>query len=299
MSLPKPRETVHLSFLGLPLTSQHFQDAWRTRQTHWLLKQIEEAAILAKQQGCQVLGLGGYTSILTRNGRRLKTPDLALTTGNALTVGMGMLSLQKAAKQLEIEPSASTLAIIGATGNIAATYALMMAPQVKKLLLIVRRPASEKLNQLLEKIKTVAPSTQVTVSDHLEDLRDCSLIVSASNAAEPLIYPPHLSSNPVVICDISLPSDVAPEISQQRSDVLVIQGGVVRLPHNPDFRISGIPLPLGHAFACMSETLLMGLEGIKSHGSYGAISTDQVFQSLAIAEKHGFTLGSFQTEQAY
>ena len=80
---------------------------------------------------------------------------------------------------------------------------------------------------------------------------------------------------------------------------LAIQGGVVRLPHNPDFRISGIPLPPGHAFACMSETLLMGLEGMKSHGSYGTISTDQVFQSLAIAEKHGFTLGSFQTQQAY
>ena len=292
-------ETAHLSFLGLPLTSQHFQDAWRTRQTHWLLKQIEEAAILAKQQGCQVLGLGGYTSILTRNGRRLKTPDLALTTGNALTIGMGILSLQKAAKQLNIDASTSTLAIIGATGNISATYALMMAPQVKKLLLIVRRPASEKLNQLQAQLKNVAPSTQVVISDQLADLRDCSLIVSASNSAEPLIYPQHLSSNPVVICDISLPSDVAPEISQQRPDVLAIQGGVVRLPHNPDFRISGIPLPPGYAFACMSETLLMGLEGMKSHGSYGAISTEQVFQSLAIAEKHGFTLGSFQTQQAY
>ena len=74
---------------------------------------------------------------------------------------------------------------------------------------------------------------------------------------------------------------------------------MVCLPRNQDFRISGIPLPPGHAFACMSETLLMGLEGVKSHGSYGAISTEQVFRNLAIAEKHGFTLGSFQTQQAY
>ena len=157
---------------------------------------------------------------MTRNGRRLKTPGLALTTGNSLTIGMGMLGLEKAAEQLAIDTTTSTLAIIGATGNIAATYALMMASQVKKLLLIVRHPASEKLNQLQAQLKNVAPSTQVVISNQLADLRDCSLIVSASNAAEPLIYLQHLSSNPVVICDISLPSDVAPEISQQRPDVV-------------------------------------------------------------------------------
>ncbi len=93
-----------------------------------------------------------------------------------------------------------------------------------------------------------------------------------------------------MICDIAEPGDVDPSVSLARPDARVFGGGQVRLPHNPDFRIAGIPLDPGCIFACMAETLLMGLEERTTHGSYGRLSVDQVWQTLAWADKHGFSL---------
>jgi predicted amino acid dehydrogenase len=129
------------------------------------------------------------------------------------------------------------------------------------------------------------------VVDDLKALADCSLIVSASNTPEPLIAPRHLGRGPVVVCDISLPADVSDDVARERPDVLVVTGGVVRLPHDADFSIGGIPLPRGHVFACMAETLLMGLEGTWKATSVGPVTVESVHHAMAMAEKHGFTVG--------
>ena len=39
----------------------------------------------------------------------------------------------------------------------------------------------------------------------------------------------------------------------------------------------------------MTETVLMGLEGARTHGSYGALTVERVQHTLALAAKHGFT----------
>lgn len=127
------------------------------------------------------------------------------------------------------------------------------------------------------------------VTDRIEDVTDCDIIVTASNTPGPLIYPRHLSRGPVVICDLSLPPDVAEEVKLERPDVLVIHGGVVRLPCD-DLTIGAVPLAKGHVFACMAETMLMGLEGIRVNGSVGSVKPDEVLNIMGIAEKHGFVL---------
>ena len=263
------------------------------------MEKIEAAVALAKQQGCQVIGFGGYTSIVSRNCRRIKTSGIALTTGNSLTVGMGILALQEAARQRNIELSQSRLAVVGAGGNIASIYAAMMAPHVQEIVLVARQLNSPQLEKAIVKIRQMAPDIKIHITDRVAELASCSLIVTASNATQPLIYPEHLGNHPVVICDISVPADVATSVSLERPDVLVIKGGVVCLPHNQDLLISGIPLEAGHTFACMSETLLMGLEGITDYGSYGAIAPEQVVWALSMAKKHGFVLGHFKTQNSY
>ncbi len=137
----------------------------------------------------------------------------------------------------------------------------MIAPSVKELVLVVRSVTSPKTRPLLARLRAAAPHVHVSVADDIGAIARCQLIVAASNEPEPLIYPWHLADGPVAICDISLPSDVSDEVRRARPDVLVIRGGIVRLPFNHDFSIAGISLPRGHALACMSETLLMGLEG--------------------------------------
>ena len=184
--------------------------------------------------------------------------------------------------------------MIGATGNIASTYATMIAPTVKELVLVARTVSSPKLKPLLARLRDVAPHVRVSVVDDIAAISRCQLVVAASNVPEPLIFPRHLAEGPVAICDISLPSDVSAEVLAERPDVLVIRGGVVKLPCNEDFSIGGIALPKGHALACMSETLLMGLEGLSSDGSVGSVTEEGVRRTLGWAEKHGFRLADLR-----
>lgn len=285
-------EKVHLSFIGLPLTARQIVNAMENHDSKWIMEKIETATEMARDEGCQVIGFGGYTSIVSGNCRRLKTNGIRKTTGNSLTVGMGVEAMNQAAKLMGLELARSKLAVVGATGNIASTYAALMAPFVAEVNLIVHNLASVKLQSVLKRIRDAAPQTCVKVFDNLEAVSTSRLIISATNSPEPLIYPENLATGPVVICDISLPPNVAPEVKTERPDVLVLQGGVVLLPDNDDFSVGGIPLPTGHTFACIGETLLMGLESTFP-GSSGRITIDGVQQAMRIAEKHGFRLGAF------
>jgi len=204
---------------------------------------------------------------------------------------MGILALRQAADELGVDLAGATLGVIGATGNIASTYATMIAPSVRALVLVVRQVGSPKLKPILARLAQAAPHCKVTVVDSLDALTQCQLIVAASNTPEPLIFPQHLNPRAVAICDISLPSDVSPEVLVERPDVLVIRGGIVKLPCNDDFSVAGIQLPRGHALACMSETLLMGLEGLSCNGTVGAVTEESVRRTLGWARKHGFQLG--------
>lgn len=291
-------EEVHLSFIGLLLTARQIVNAMQSHDYRWIMEKIETATQMSRDEGCQVIGFGGYTSIISGNCNRIKTSGIRKTTGNSLTVGMGVEAMKRAAQDMGFELSQARLAVVGATGNIASIYAALMAPSVAEVNLFVRNLASSKLNSVLKEIRQAAPQTPVKIFDSLEALSRCELIVSASNAPEPLIYPHHLAAGPVVICDISLPPDVSEEVRVERPDVLVVQGGVVLLPDNDDFSVGGIFLPEGHVFACMGETLLMGLESDFA-GSSGRVTAAGVETAMAIAERHGFQLGAFCTSSPF
>lgn len=288
-------QRVHLSVIGLFYTSEHLFRAYRSRDRVLVLNQLERAAELARERGCGVAGLGGFHSIVCSNGQRLRAPGIGLTTGNALTVGMGVRALSEAAERSGIDLAGATLGVVGATGNIAQAYALLMAPRVRRVVLVTRRGAARRCGPLVQQLREAAPHIEPEVSESADALRPCSLIVTASNSAEPVVYCRHLGPRPVVVCDISLPADVAEEVRRERPDVSVLKGGVVRLPCDPDMIIPGVPLAPGHVFACMAETLLMGLEEVEGHGSYGPLTPGRVRWALEMADKHGFRLADLQT----
>jgi len=293
----KTGDEVHLSFVGLIIPSRHFTRAMHERDSQWITDKIETAVRVAKDAGCGVVGFGGYTSIVTASCRRVRTHGIALTSGNSLTVGMGVAALREAARERGIDLGSSRLAVLGATGNIASTYAALMAPEVREIVLVVRKLGSSKVRAVLAGVRAAAPGARVRVVDDLTALAECPLIVAASSTPEPLIYPEHIGSGPVVICDISLPSNVADAVRLECPNALVVQGGVVRLPLDDDFSIAGIPLAPGHVYACMAETLLMGLEG-SSHGSVGPVTVAGVRSAMAMAEKHGFSLADIHANDA-
>src|SRR5690606_12207908 len=112
---------------------------------------------------------------------------------------------------------------------------------------------------------------------------------------------------PVIICDVALPADTDPSVRERRPDVAVIKGGLVRVPPAPaqvargnahtgarDFLLEGLPLPPDHVFACMAETILMGLTGMTSDYSKGDVRKERVVEMLQLARLHGFELGDLK-----
>lgn len=90
----------------------------------------------AREDGCVVAGLGMYTSIVTNNCTALRANDIALTSGNALTIAMGLEAVERASGEAGLRASQATVAVVGAAGNIATTYTALLAQQVGRVLLI-------------------------------------------------------------------------------------------------------------------------------------------------------------------
>lgn len=133
-------------------------------------------------------------------------------------------------------------------------------------------------------------SLPVSLSLDVENtLPRCDLIIAASNSPEYIIYSHHLKPG-AVVCDVARPADVAPEVLEKRNDVLVLEGGLVQYPEpvvfGPNFGYRD-----GVSLACLSETVLLALEGDYNDYSIGTkLSLDTVAYLRSLGEKHGFKL---------
>ena len=122
-------------------------------------------------------------------------------------------------------------------------------------------------------------------------LRSCNVIVAATNAPQPVIGPEHLGPAPIVICDVAVPGDVDPRVLRERSDVVLLEGGMVSLPRGQRLRIHGMPLPGDEIYGCLAETILSGLADLDASLSLGALRAEDVRRAGKLAAAHGFTFG--------
>jgi len=102
---------------------------------------IQDAVVVAKELGDEnipltMVGLGAYTSIATNNGLTINDYEMCITTGNAFTVALTIEGLKKAAAELGKNWKNISVAIVGASGNIGQAVARVLAPQVRRLVLI-------------------------------------------------------------------------------------------------------------------------------------------------------------------
>lgn len=94
---------------------------------------------------------------------------------------------------------------------------------------------------------------------------------------------------------MSRPRDVSKEVAQKRSDVLIIEGGVVEVPGDVNFNFN-FGFPPKTAYACMAETMMLALEGRYESFTLGReLTVEQVEEISRIAEKHGFKLAGFRS----
>lgn len=274
-------------FVGCPLSSKQLM----TLPVEFCYKKILECISKAEQSGAKIAGLGAFTSVVGDGGITLaKSANIAVTTGNSYTISTAIDGSMTAGSLMDIDINNAEVAIVGATGSIGRTCAMIYDGKCRKLNLIGRNK-----DNLAEVAGLIVKSEKEVMDDVEKGIRNADIVVTVSSAVDAIIMPDFIKSG-AVICDVARPRDVSVSVAKERDDVLIIEGGVVKVPgENMDFHFN-FGFPPKTAYACMSETIMLALEKRYESFTIGKeISIDKVNEIKGIAGKHGFELAGFRS----
>ena len=148
------------------------------------------------------------------------------------------------------------------------------------------KPDRGGLARLGEELVGRTGSVVVSV-DHAEMLPRADIVVCCTSTTERMVRDERLRPS-AVVCDTSRPPNVDPDVVVRRPDVMVLDGGVVRLPGDSrlGFKVS---LPEGCAYACMAETMMLAMSQRYADASLGYdLPLEQVLEMELLADELGF-----------
>lgn len=280
---------------GFVVTCPFFPEQILTEGKDRITEKVINAVRLAERNGAALVGLAGFTSIVSDEGERVsEVVQVPVTTGNTYAAALAIQGIEKAARLMGVRLEYATAAVIGATGDIGSACSRVLSRRVKRLKLAAR---NDKV--VAEFGKTLGGSAEVTVNRYVrEAIEDADIVLTATSSLTTLIEADDVREG-AIICDVAIPYNVASDVVKKRPDVLAFQGGWARLP---------APLTSSHqdwmrfcrdggreVFGCFAETLLLALDGrfeCFSHGR-GRIMPEQIEEIWALGTKHGFDVGGF------
>ncbi|MBE2198495.1 MAG: shikimate dehydrogenase [Anaerolinea sp.] len=275
-------------FIACPLTPKRMMSL----PPSVVYRKVVQTGRLAERLGAKILGLGAFTSVVGDGGLTIaKQLHIPVTTGDSYTVATAVHAIRHAAHLIELPLNQATVAIVGATGAIGSVCAEMMAGHTARMLLIGRQQT--RLEQVAHNARA-AGASHISISQDMDQLAQAHLIITVTSAIDAIIEPHHLRPG-AIVCDVARPRDVSQHVAAQRADVLIIEGGMVKVPGNVDFGFNfGFPPQM--AYACMAETMALALEQRYESFTLGKdIKLSQVLTIDKIATRHGFTLSGFRS----
>ena len=289
--------------------------------------EIGLAVTVAQQRGARVVGLGGFSSIVTQGGVALARPDRpALTSGNAFT-SIAAAQAIRTALYAAPRPVGSTRAtVVGAAGMIGRAVSALLSEFAGELVLMGnpnrqqgirtrglavaggmvdaikglarhRAPASGSLAERVIELSDQSPEKVVHTlekegrlmigTDLASALEGADAVVLATNSTERFVRAQHLKRD-AVVCDVSRPFNLHPDVSTERPDVTLIEGGIVQparsLPH-----ISLAGPARDRIYACAAETMLWALEQDYDHvAPSSCMEVDTLLLLEELGKRHGF-----------
>ncbi len=277
-------------FVSVPLLPHQFFEL----DEEFVVKRIVRACRIAEELDAGIIGLGAFSAMVGSGGREIsRKVDIAVTTGNTYTVTTAIQGTREACALMGIDFSNAHLAVVGATGSIGRATAEILSEEVDTISLVGRN--KERLQEVETYIKRRDAKARVLVStDSRTAIAEADVIVSVTSAVDCIIYPQDIKPG-AVVCDVARPRDVSQSVVETRNDVLVIDGGIVKVPGNANFNLN-FGLPPGMAMACMSETIILALEGRYENYTLGKeISVEKVKEMEFLAAKHGFELAGLRS----
>lgn len=295
---------------------------------------VQEAVELGVKRGAKIVGLGGFTSIVTRAGATIDPMGAALTTGNGFTIEAALMAADYGCTILGRDQTKITAAIVGAAGSIGSGLIQILVGRVNRLYLFVNpaTPAQKsfgrlrrslcvalkayRANELVAKPGTLLDRCGPLLKDYgkVEDLAevllrdpdffvisdDCKAdskkceIVYSATNSTEKLIAPEDLSRSTMVCDLSRPGNISKRCRDERADVLLFDGGVISFPGRPELGL-GYDMPKGVSFACVAETVMLSLKKHYKNTSVGASpSHAEIAMLRGIAAETGFTLADLR-----
>lgn len=261
---------------------------------------LNKSAKMAERLGARIMGLGAFTSVVGDAGITVAhEADIAITSGNSLTVAATLESAKQAVMRLGVQDlTKGKVMIVGATGSIGSICARLLAQAIFDVVLVSIEP--ERLIELKRLIQSETPGAKVSIATHADDyLPACDLIVTATSAFGQRVVDITKCKPGAVICDVARPLDINPAEAALRPDVLVIESGEVLIPGDIDFGYD-IGLPPKTSYACLAETALLAMEGRFEDYTLGRnITVERVKEIYHLFKKHQFQLAGLRSFGGY
>jgi acetylornithine/succinyldiaminopimelate/putrescine aminotransferase/predicted amino acid dehydrogenase len=288
-------DSVDGYLLGAPLTPLDILRLGPDAQRALIAGYLEQA----RQLNADMIGLGAFTSVITRAGSALAGAGLDLTTGNSLTAIASVESLMQHAQRRHAGARGHTCAVVGAAGSVGRLVALHLARRGASALQLIGNPDNPRALPALEAVAAdvhallrangLAPIPVACTTDVARGVCEAELVVTATSAGRSFLDASAFLPG-AIVCDVARPLDVQRRLAG-RSDVLVFEGGLMALPGRPRFgEINVLGYPDGINLACLSETIALTLDGATGCHSIGQrIDYVEALAIYATARKHGFT----------
>ncbi|KAF7781129.1 hypothetical protein PRUB_b0252 [Pseudoalteromonas rubra] len=327
-------DVVNAAMIYSPISPTGMLKLSRANKAKLMKKYLQKASHF----DANLIGLGAYTSVITRGGLDIASDDFHLTTGNCWTA----ISTCNAIREMFADDIEHRhLMVIGARGSVGRIALMDLSHRFGVVDVVgsqhtpldeqyvnLRNALVEVLNeipeispgsaagkfwryadvlnvkqQLIQSEPPEVPDMMRKVIEHghaqgestfnlfvgldtenVSENLDC--VLSATSEGKAFISAEIFPKN-CKIFDVARPFDVLDE----HKDREVHEGGLVYLPDRramlSDCNIIGCRP--GVNLACLSETILLGMDGVEQNYSLGKeISYKQAIDVSKIAEKHGF-----------
>ncbi len=248
---------------------------------HQAMEYMQQAVDMAADWGAKIVGLGSMTGVIGSQGRFLADhAPVPVTTGNSLTVHAAVENLIHASFEAGMDLSRETLAVVGIPGSIATAAARVLAPCCRSLVLVAR--------QLSSRSTRIADELDAELLlDIPEALRRARVVFSATSSGS-CIEQGWLRPG-TLVTDVAVPTDVQGN-APQRDDVLILTGGLSRVPGTMSMDSNYLWFHHGMVPSCLAETTVLGLEDRTECFSLGRdLEPERIEEIGQLARKHGFT----------
>ncbi|MBU2704939.1 aminotransferase class III-fold pyridoxal phosphate-dependent enzyme [Zooshikella marina] len=266
----------------LPLTADEMLSSARTVQ-----KRIFDGIETLHKEGAELVGLGGFTSIVGKRGVETANQScIPVTSGNSLTTYAAYKAFCQIFDWLEIQPNNTQVAIIGYPGSICLALSKLLLDLGCQLDLV--HSGAEKSKEELLKHLPDKYYSRVNLVSNIEECYQRNQLFAAATSSGGVIDPSRLQAGSIVV-DIALPHDVI-KVDSVRNDILLLEGGCVTASRQVKFGGESLNIALKQQInGCLAETIVLALEQRNECFSIGRyLEKEKVIEIGTIAERHGF-----------